>query len=473
MASITYAEAAHLLRRMGFGGPPEEIDDLASRGREGAVDHLINYRRVNNRALDDALAAGFTASTFFGPFDIERWWFTRMVFTRRPFEEKMTLFWHNHFATSYAKVPYPFMYAQNKTLRKYALDQFDNLLLNVAKDPAMLVWLDGILNVLGRPNENWARELQELFTMGVNDAVTGEPNYTEKDVKEIARAFTGWKFKIKRGDIYRPKFTVVAAEHDNGAKEVYGRTANFTGEDIITMICARPATGRFLVKKLFEFFVYPLGAGAEDAATIERFAAVYAGSNHSVEALVRAIFTSDEFFGERARMALVKSPIEYMVGAIRMLGARYNPGNNEAGRPDFLLPSLSARMGLELLNPPDVAGWEQGLGWLNTSTIIERFNFANYLVINRPPSESLPGGWLTPSQIKKYTAPGAQQTVEKFLSLLGPLDVGPETVRVLAEYLQTDDGGGRIDFVANDETVDKSVRGLIHLILCMQEFQLN
>jgi uncharacterized protein (DUF1800 family) len=473
MASISYAEAAHLLRRMGFGGPSDEINDLVSRGREGAVDYLINYDRVNNKALDELLAVSFDASTFFGPFDIQRWWFTRMVYTRRPFEEKMTLFWHNHFATSYTKVIYPFMYVQNKVLRSHALDRFDDLLLGVSQDVAMLYWLDGILNVLGRPNENFARELQELFTMGVNDVVTGEQNYTEKDVKEIARAFTGWRYKIKRQNIYKPKFVIAAGEHDNGAKEVYGRSANFTGEDIIAIICARRATPRFLVKKLFTFFVYPLGSSAEDMATIEKFASIYMSSDHSIEALVRAIFTSDEFFSERARFALIKSPIEYIVGAIRMLGARYNPGGPFTQQADFLAVILSARMGLELLNPPDVAGWEMGLGWLNTATMIERFNFADYLAINRPANNSLPGASLTSDRLKSFTAASAEQTVEKFLSALGPLNVAPETVQALADYLQTDDQGNRINFVVNDETVDKSVRGLVHLILCMQEFQLN
>src|SRR5437870_666669 len=273
MAAITYEEAAHLLRRLGFGGPPEEIDDLVSRGREGAVDYLINFSQIDNHALNDLLQKSFNFSnpgdpTRFNGGEMQRWWFTRMVHTRRQFEEKLTLFWHNHFATAISKVPDLLMFGQNLTLRQKALDRFDDLLLKVAQDAAMLVWLDGITNVRGKPNENFARELQELFTMGITDVVTGEQNYTEDDVKEIARAFTGWKPAPPR-DPNNPfgfGFVVNPAEHDNGAKTIYGQTGNFGGEDVVTIIAARRATARFLARKMIEFFAYPLTASSSDKA---------------------------------------------------------------------------------------------------------------------------------------------------------------------------------------------------------------
>ena len=160
---------------------------------------------------------------------MQRWWFTRMVHTQRQFEEKMTLFWHNHFATASSKVDDIFMIVQNLTLRNNALDRFDDLLLKVAQDPAMLLWLDGVTNVSGQPNENFSRELQELFTMGIKDVVTGEPNYTEQDVKEIARAFTGWKFFRPRDNPspYAFLFFENPPEHDDKIKTVYGQTLNF------------------------------------------------------------------------------------------------------------------------------------------------------------------------------------------------------------------------------------------------------
>src|SRR5581483_7824548 len=242
--------------------------------------------------------------------ELQRWWFARMVTTNRVFEEKMTLFWHNHFATATSKVQDIFMYIQNLKLRQNALTRFDDLLLLVAQDPAMLIWLDGLTNVAGKPNENFARELQELFTMGIRDVVTGEPNYSEADVKEVARAFTGWKVFHPRdsADPYDFQFVVNPPEHDNTAKTVYAGTpyqasGNFDGKDVIDLICARRATARYLVWKLFKFFVYPLTDSAADHATVEKFADVYMQQSYSIKRLVRAIFTSDEFFSDRARFA--------------------------------------------------------------------------------------------------------------------------------------------------------------------------
>lgn len=469
--AITYDQAAHLLRRAGFGGDPDEVSKLARRDREKAVDSLLNYESINNQEMEDRLQKSFNPKKFTPQDDLQLWWIVRMILTARPFEEKMTLFWHNHFATALEKVDYPLMYVQNQTLRGFALDRFDTLLLNVARDPAMLVWLDGVTNVLGNPNENFARELQELFTMGITDVVTGQPNYTERDVKEIARAFTGWKFKQKENKPYKPTFFIESDEHDNTTKEIYGQRTNFSGEDVIEVICARRSTARFLVKKLFEFFVYPLTDSAQDISTIEKFADVYANNNHSIKALVRAIFISDEFFGDRALFALIKNPAELIVGAIRMLEADYNPGKLIDG--DFELYNQFRRMGLDLLNPFDVSGWKLNLGWLNTATVLERFNFANSLISNRNFDKRALGARVGDEQLRKYTSASAEETVRNFLSLLGPLNVDEQTIRLLTDYMQTDDDGNRAPFAASDDNIDKSVRGLVFLIMCLPEFQMN
>ena len=479
MAELTYDDAAHLLRRMGFGGGPSEVDDLVARGREGAVDYLINYDRIDNRLLDDVLSRSFDFSNplnlqLFNPDEIRRWWFTRMVHTSRQFEEKMTLFWHNYFATANSKVPELFMYIQNLTLRRNALARFDDLLLKVAQDPAMLIWLDGITNVRGNPNENFARELQELFSMGVFDAVTGQPNYSENDVKEIARAFTGWKVFLPRGstDLFDFRFFVNPDEHDNGAKTIYGQTANYSGEDVTSIIAARAATGRFLVKKLFEFFVYPLTTSQQDKNTIEKFAAVYASSSHSIKELIRAIFSSDEFFGQRARFGLVKSPIELIVGAIRMIGARYNPDPYQSRQRSNLLSIISALMGQDAFNPPDVAGWPLNLGWINTGALLMRYTYADFVAISRPQNADLPGLWLEHDRLRRFTKASPKKTVKKFLSLLGPLTVTGETMSALIDYLTTGDRGEPVPFLPDDLTVDKKVRGLVHQIMCLPEFQM-
>lgn len=486
MTSIAYEDAAHLLRRMGLGGSPPEIEDMISRGREGAVDFLLNYEQSDNREMEELLRRSFD---FSDPFDFAkfnrgellRWWFTRMTYTRRPFEEKMTLFWHNHFATSASKTGDLLIYNQNLTLRRYALDRFDNLLLKVAQDPAMLLWLDGVTNVRGKPNENFARELQELFTMGITDVVTGEANYTEEDVKEIARAFTGWIFFHPRNDPnpFNYQFVVNQPEHDNTTKAIYSgtqwaRTGNLDGTDVIGIICARRATARYLVRKLFEFFVYPLEATAADNAVIDKFADVYLTRDHSIKELVRVLFSSDEFFSPRARFALVKSPVEIIVSSIRMLGARYNSGASaREGATNNILAAFSIYLGQELFNPPDVAGWKLNLGWINTSTLLNRFTYANLLAINRSRDPNAVGLSLSHEQLRGFAKKNSKKTVKKLLSILGPLDVGAEMVGALRTYLESDDQGNRIGFTIDDLTLDKKVRGLIHLIMCLSEFQLN
>ncbi|HKG22740.1 MAG TPA: DUF1800 domain-containing protein [Blastocatellia bacterium] len=478
MATLDFDQAAHLLRRMGFAGPPEEIDALVPRGREGAVDYLLNYNQIDNKPLDDLLAASFDFSNprdndKFNQAEIRRWWYTRMVHSRRQFEEKMTLFWHNHFATSLSKVEERLMYVQNLTLRAHALDRFDTLLLNVSQDPAMLIWLDGITNVLGSPNENWGRELQELFTMGINDVVTGQPNYSENDVKEIARAFTGGKFRQVRGseDRFSLEFLIVPNQHDNTAKTIYGQTALFSWEDVITLVSAKRATARFLVKEIFEFFVYPLTSSSADKATINRFADVYESKDHSIKDLMRAIFVSDEFFSSRAVFGLIKQPAELVVGAVRMLGGQYAPGTFERRGSSNVLYQSARVMGQDLFNPPDVNGWDLHLAWINTATMLDRFNFSNSFLNNRRTDQ--PGMFVTNEQLGKYTKGTAKKTVKKFLSVLGPLGVTGNAVSTLKDYLLKDNQGNKVEFAVTEQLLDSKIRGLAHQIMCLPEFQLN
>jgi uncharacterized protein (DUF1800 family) len=192
-----------------------------------------------------------------------------------------------------------------------------------------------------------------------------------------------------------------------------------------------------------------------------------------VKELVRAIFSSDEFFSERARFALVKQPVEFIVGAIRMLGAQYVPGTNTGERNDTsnVLASASRAMGEDIYNPPDVAGWDLNLGWINTATILERFNFINLLVTTRRTDR--PGVFVTNDQLKKYTKSSSKKTVKKFLSTLGPLEVSGSAVKTLKSYLEAGDNGNNVGYTNDDATVDKKIRGLVHQIMCLPEFQLN
>lgn len=473
-------DAGHILRRMGFGGNAQEINDLVSRGRNGAVDYLLNYNQIDNADLDRRLESSFDFSEpddfpRFNRNELQRMWLTRMTYSRRQFEEKMTLFWHNFFATSNSKVDDRLMHIQNLMLRRNALARFDDLLLKVAKDPAMMVWLDTISNVRESPNENFARELQELFSMGIRDAVTGEPNYTEQDVKEIARAFTGWTISFPRNENtpFDFGFRFDEDQADFGSKSVYGVTANFSGEDIIEIICARRSTARFLVKKLFEFFVYPLTDSETDTATIEKFADVYFDRNHSIRDLIRAILRSDEFFSDRARFALIKQPVELVVGAVRMIGAIYNQGNWRENRGSNILAFASTFLGQDLFNPPDVSGWRLNAGWINTAIMLNRFTFADLLAISRPEDANDPGLWLPHNKVKKFSKKKADKTIQKLLSALGPLQVDAATEQSLIEYLETDDEGNRVGFRGTRDEIDRKVRGAIHLIMCLAEFQVN
>jgi uncharacterized protein (DUF1800 family) len=331
----------------------------------------------------------------------------------------------------------------------------------------MLIWLDNITNVLGNANENFARELQELFTMGINDVVTGAENYTEQDVKEIARAFTGWNY------VRRPPFAfqLNANQHDNGTKTIYGQQSNFSGQDVITILSAKPATARYLTWKLFNFFVYPVTSSSADKKTIDKFADVYLNNNHSIKELVRAIFVSDEFFSDRAFFSLVKQPVELVVGAVRMLGGNYNPGtpNNRGG--SSVPPNSSRNMGQDVFAPPDVAGWDFNLGWVNTASMLERFNYTNIFATNR--NTTNPGVSVTNDKLKSYTKGNSKKTVKKFFAVLGPISPGNSTRKMLQNYLETGDNGQQVGFTNDDPTIDKKIRGLVHQIMCLPEFQLS
>lgn len=442
-------QAAHLLRRAGFGGTQEEIDNFVQLGKEGAVDYLIEYEKIDDSAMEKALAdQNFFPDPTNPNFRLSQaWWLFRMIYTKRPLLEKMTLFWHNHFATAVKKVgnmrP---MLKQNELFRKFALAKFDTILLEVAKDPAMIIWLDNNTNIKGKPNENFARELMELFTMGINDVITGQPNYTEQDIKESARAFTGWT--IRQGEFY-----FNSSLHDYGQKTFLGQTGDFNGDDIIKILAPRQATARFMSKKLFEFFAYP----NPEAQIIEELAQVYLDSKFDIKAVMRHLLLMDAFYSEKARYAIIKSPVELGVGTVRMLKANINMRG---------IPGFMSLMEQDLFNPPDVAGWDMGLGWISTATMLARYNFANTVATARGGNV----GTFSPEALlqgKDLQTPEA--VVEYFLELLGPLTVSDQVKKVLADLLRPASGS----FVLDAQTIDRKVRGLIHLIMTLPHYQLS
>lgn len=444
--------AAHLLRRAGFGSTQAELDQFEGLGLQGAVNRLVDYDSVSNADLDARLAQYNFDLTRAN--DIRSHWIVRMRYTARPLEEKMTFFWHDHFATSVSKVQPELLKDQLDMLRANALvGDFKDMLVTVSKDPAMLDWLDNRLNRVGRPNENYAREIMELFSLGEGNG------YTEDDIHEVARAFTGW---TTRNDAYM----FVAGAHDTGAKTFLGVSVPAGGGEsdgikVCETLAAHPECGPFLVRKLFEFFAYPNPSNA----TVNKFADVYYDSGHSIREVMRAILKSDEFYSEKALFGTIKSPTEFTVGTLKALDAEIDARN---------FGNETAVMGQVLLAPPDVSGWEGGLAWINTTTMLARANFVNVIATDRNPNDNRGYYFDVDALLAGNDFTKAKKLVDYLVDILGPLPLTKKEKKPLKDYLLTDDAGVKhTEFTLDATTKDKKVRGLIHLITTLPEYQLN
>jgi Protein of unknown function (DUF1800) len=410
--------AAHLLERAGFGASPDEIARVAALTPQQAVDALVDYESIadNLKPFDESviwdpgmdpfppsraeavriarergvglgeklLPEGaqrrlqpvvdkFFYGLYANAIETQRlglWWATRMLSTRRPLEEKLTLFWHGHFATGENKVrDYRMMLRQNEMLRARASGKFRDLLVGILKDPAMLVFLDNGENVKKHPNENFGRELLELFSMGVG-------NYTERDVREAARAFTGWT-----NDVLAFKFD--ADQHDFGQKVFLGRTGNFDGEDIIDTILAQPVTAEFMAAKIYRCFVRE-----EIAAPVKaELGRTYRDSGYQMKPLLKRIFLSKDFYSPPAFATQIKSPVHLVVSTYKKMSLREMPTIPDFGR-------MTSSLGQSLFNPPNVAGWAGGRTWITPSTLLNRGNLFRGVLFPdvkgfRPPDRSM------------------------------------------------------------------------------------
>ncbi len=380
-------KTAHLLRRFGLGASEAEVDFFSKGGYPAAVDRLLAY--------EDAPEVEIDPETFRNAQGIlnlpaaRAWWHARILTTRRPLEQALTLFWHHHFATSAEKVDVgPTMVRHVETLRRGAKGRFIDLLLAVSKDPAMLYWLDNHLNEKGKPNENFAREVLELFTLGIG-------HYTEGDVKEAARAFTGWTFGVRVGGRVREgakpratsQFQFVAAQHDDGIKTILGNRGPFDGEDVLGILAGRPETALFLTRKVWEWFVYP----DPEPALIDRIARQWRAQGLDTAWLVKTIALSPEFVSDRAFRAVVKNPVQFCASTLRQLGVGQrvadslaaaegsDAGLRRAIAPAAIAAQTTRSMGMDLLYPPDVAGWKIGEAWVSTATMVERMKWAGRL----------------------------------------------------------------------------------------------
>ena len=446
---------AHLMRRAGFGATPDELERLVVQGYERTVEALLNPEAVpESPALDADLVYRYfpdSAAECRGPAPF---WAYRMINTRRPLVEKMTLFWHGLFATARSKVRVWTMAAQADTFRQHALDPFADILLALSKDPAMIIWLDNKESTKDRPNENYGREILELFSMGIG-------NYTEDDVKAAARAFTGWTIKpllpAQPYGYFDAEFTYDAAIHDDGEKTFLGETGPWNGEDIIRIIVKHPATARFVAKKLHAFFV----SDEPDETEIEYLAGVFARSGGDMRHVLRALFLSSFFRSEKALFAKIKTPAEFVIGTVRLTGEYRLPGPG--------LDRLAAAcnyMGQELYNPPSVKGWDGGVSWINTGLLMERVNFA----AQELGDAAAPGVQPLLQRLGASVACAPEQAVDEALAFLGPLRAVPSTRAALVEHVSRD-SDLRFGTEAERQASAERIAELLQLVAATREYQ--
>ncbi|HEY8695079.1 MAG TPA: DUF1800 domain-containing protein [Chloroflexota bacterium] len=421
---------SHLLRRAGFGGTPAELDQYAQLGYQGAVEQLLNFEQTpDDYPAYDASADPAKGRRGIG--QLQLWWLNRMLTTKRPLQEKMTLFWHGHFATAVSKVNQAgWLYNQNQLFRQNALGPFQTMLTAVSKDPAMMFFLDSQTNRRGAPNENYGREVMELFTMGVG-------SYTEQDVKEGARALTGWT--VKR-DSDTSQF--VPARFDDGDKSYLGHSGNLGLDDVVSILAGSPNTAKFLGRKLARFFT----SDNPDDGTVGAIANTFATSNGDMKAVMRTDLNSDAFRDPGNFMNKITSPAEYVITNLKLLGAK---------SVDQSVLAAMRNMGQEVFNPPNVAGWPGNRSWLNTDTIFTRLNFADRIVSNRATDGPT---YVDPSAILG----GASDAIGRFVDLLTDGFVADANRQVLQDY-----------FSGAAKAADAKLRGLVHLILSTPTAHLN
>jgi uncharacterized protein (DUF1800 family) len=443
---------AHLLRRAGFGADPTEINAATSAGYEATLNDLLNTDQ-HDRPAEDLLERFHSDHC---DEESPRWaalkWVYRMINSERPLEEKMALMWHGVFATGWAKVTNGQMMArQYEMLRDHGLGDFRTLLQKLSRDPAMIYWLDQHTNHADAVNENYGRELLELFSMG-------RGNYTEEDVRSCARAFSGWTLtqvlpRYPTG--YWPaEFVFRSEDHDDGEKTFLGKTGNFNGDDIIDIIVRHPATGTFVAKEIYKFFV----ADEPDEDAIQQIADKYFASNYEMREVMRFVLDSDFF--KAAVFKRVKSPIEFIVGTIRLTGQHRNA--YQFGLPN--LPKLSGIMGQELLNPPTVEGWHTGREWIDSAFLVERINFATEKLTD----SNAPGIVETARRISENRESiTADDLIDVCMNEVVHIDLDDATKQVIEEELSISD-----EVSCDGDEIVEAITEILALIGASKEYQL-
>ena len=467
---------AHLLRRAGFAATRDELERYAAKGYEAAVEELLHPELVPPALEDDDLARRYSPE-YNGEANVfmdQTYWLYRMINTTRPLEEKIALFWHGIFAAGFTKLNQAkTLLDQVKMFRRCGLGSFHTLLVQLSQSPAMIFYLDNSNNNAEAVNENYGRELLELFSMGVG-------NYTEDDVRQCSRAFTGWTFhdfdfnafKVDQM-IFEPygwqdwNFEYKPAEHDDGEKTFLGQTGRFNGEDIIDIICQQQATAQFIARRMYNFFVADEAqvpawqhVPPQDPEAIATLVEAFFNHKYEIRAVLRVLFNSDFF--KDARFARVKSPVELVAGTARLAGSHRFP--------DYIDEDLAVQTGLmgqTLLNPPSVEGWYTGQEWITTTSLGYRVDFA----VNQFSDVERPG---VRSVINRIRALGPslspERLVDACLDLIGPIVVNEETRR---ELLLQATAGDEVRFGTEDEDrlAAQRVKELLQLIVSSREYQ--
>jgi hypothetical protein len=466
-----YSKARHLLVRAGFGGTPQEVQKLCSMGLYKAVDQLVEFYRqpAPGTAFDpvpplpvDPLEAKLRVEFMTGRVagarrSVERgqvgrlrhWWLQRMVESPRPLQEKLTLFWHGHFANQDSVVQNSYtMYRQNQFFREHAAGNFGALLYGIVHDPAMVRYLDNNKNVKGEPNENLAREILELFSMGLDQG------YTEKDIAEAARALTGYNYDDSTG-----VFRFLYNKHDTTDKTIFGQTGPWTGDDLVRLILEQPEPAQFVARKMWEFFAYL----DPETVTVERLAVVLRGNKYAMEPMLKNLFLSEEFYSERAMGNQIKSPVELVVGLLRDLGVKQTSNYG-------VLDGAIQQMGMQLLEPPDVKGWRYGRAWISSQRLFVRYNTVAELVksVAQPDGQK---GVDVVALLEKGQCEDAGMAVDYLAKACLQRPLNDEKRKELIGFLG--ELPSKSEWASKRGELNEKLRALVVLMLSMPEYQMT
>ena len=464
MADTDIALMAHLMRRAGFGAQYDELEARAARGYEVTVEAFLHPEDHPN-GLELDLAARYFIEWNHFTRGVPEYCAFRMINSQNQLEEKMVLFWHGVLCTADSKLQsYPSSYVQLELFRRHGMGSFRDLLVEISRDPAMVYFLDNCLSHKGAINENYGRELLELFSMGVG--MDGQFNYTEDDVKECSRAFTGWTIANsipgQPYGRYEAKFVYNPYDHDDGEKTFLGETGRFNGEDIVDIIVKRPAAARFLSRHLYSYFVSDevgvpswMDTPPQDPETIKLLEEEYFRSGYNVRSMLRVLFNSEAF--KTARFSKIKSPVETIIGTLRLIGDWTSP------KPgfEFIFDEMKF-MGQELLNPPSVEGWHTGREWIDGGTLVHRINFtadflgdANYPGIQEIAARlASDGPTISPEGL-----------VDGCLQMLGHYELAGETRRMLVDQARK---GGALR--TDSEEFPQQVGQMLQMIAATKEY---